>query len=708
MKTISLFIFLLIIGSWCYSQDFNFVHHDNLQPVMVGSEKIVTNKLCLSTPTGIEASMENALLEVWLSSGDSSWALLTADNVVQESILVEVENNTCATVKLRFRPNREGDHFTLLNTRCPFAGFGCDNAYRVNAQGVEEAVEEGVEEGVMTPSQGTISAVGRINLDNIQVKEVYFRAHGDELVIDSANGVTHTIDMSTNGEIVPDSVALLPLQNWQFKTTCVTDDNEQFSIAGSGVQLVDGENKPVQQQTFNNLPYSGFISRPDLRLVDDCDRAVSSSEASEKVGRLEILINGRWGTICDDFWSDIDANVACRSLGLSPEGARDIRNCGGGTGPIYLDNINCDGDEESLLDCSHNGIGNHNCGHNEDVGVICGEMTTIPVLVPCTVSEQNVQWFCGENICSFSLPTFRHSAAPLRQNTGYGAALINNPEATAFMKYNLFLQANSTYLELTRLVGNSTDIVGGYITEPGAVLVGTDTRNSRGYVLKSIFDEYHSLIRVTASESDELLVEEDGLDILGLQNPVLLATSEKGAIAIYDEESNTVSIYQEQLFINASSTSTSSSNNVAYYAAVGGVVGGLVLIGTTVFVVVYMACRAKGMSHRESASTAIVGSTEKIAVSLRGEESLPETVPETVHTTALGAVPETVHTTALGAVPETVQTMVPETVPEIVPEIVPEAQGVANTVSEHVVDVPVASKAAAGGWRLWNYMTGKN
>ena len=687
MKTISSFIFLLIMGSWCYSQDFNFIHHNNLQPVIVGSEKIVTNKLCLSTPTGIEASMENIPFEVRLSGTDSSWALLTADNVVQEFILVEVENNTCATIKLRFRPNRGGDHFTLLNTRCPLAGFSCDNGYRVNAQAVEEGVEEGVEEaveeGVMTSSQGTISAVGRISLDNIQVREVYFRARGDELVIDSANGVTHTIDMSTNGEIVPDSVALLPLQNRQFKTTCVTDDNEQFSIGGSDVQLVDGENKLVQQQTFDNLPYSGFFPKPDLRLVDDCDPGRSDdcsyygdcggSETPEKVGRLEILINDQWGTICHDIWSRNNSNVACRLLGFSPEGARIIFNCGGGNGPIYLDNVSCNGDEESLLECSHLGIGNHNCNHFEDIGVVCSQIAA-PVSATCTVSEQNVQWFCGENVCSFSLPTFRYSAAPLMQNTGYETAKINNPEATTFMRYNLFLQANSTYLALTRLVGNSTDIVGRYITEPGAVLVGTDTKNSRGYVLKSRFDEYHSLIRVTASESDELLVEEDGLDILGLQNPVLLATSEKGAIAIYDEESNTVSIYQEQLSINASSSSND-SNNVAYYAAVGGVVGGLVFIGTAVFVVAYMVCRAKGISHSESVATAMVSSTENIAVSLGGEEKSPETVPEIVQTMAL--------------------------------ETISEAQDVANTVSELFVDAPVASKATVGEWRLWNYMTEK-
>ena len=44
---------------------------------------------------------------------------------------------------------------------------------------------------------------------------------------------------------------------------------------------------------------------------------------------------------------------------------------GQGEGPIHLDNLQCTGEEESLLDCRHRGIGIHNCGHNEDASVLC-------------------------------------------------------------------------------------------------------------------------------------------------------------------------------------------------------------------------------------------------------------------------------------------------------------------------------------------------
>ena len=44
---------------------------------------------------------------------------------------------------------------------------------------------------------------------------------------------------------------------------------------------------------------------------------------------------------------------------------------GEGTGPIVLDDVACTGDEQQLIDCGHDGLGQHNCGHDEDVGVRC-------------------------------------------------------------------------------------------------------------------------------------------------------------------------------------------------------------------------------------------------------------------------------------------------------------------------------------------------
>lgn len=44
---------------------------------------------------------------------------------------------------------------------------------------------------------------------------------------------------------------------------------------------------------------------------------------------------------------------------------------GRGEGNIWLDEVACNGSENKLQDCAHNGVGKTDCRHGEDASVAC-------------------------------------------------------------------------------------------------------------------------------------------------------------------------------------------------------------------------------------------------------------------------------------------------------------------------------------------------
>uniref|UniRef100_A0A8C6XFY3 Soluble scavenger receptor cysteine-rich domain-containing protein SSC5D n=1 Tax=Naja naja TaxID=35670 RepID=A0A8C6XFY3_NAJNA len=100
--------------------------------------------------------------------------------------------------------------------------------------------------------------------------------------------------------------------------------------------------------------------------------------SSHCVGRLEVFHNGLWGTVCDDNWGIEDAYVVCRQLGCaSAISATRESNFGQGTGRIWMDEVQCIGTESFLNQCPSRPLGDNDCHHGEDAGVVCSVTLTI-------------------------------------------------------------------------------------------------------------------------------------------------------------------------------------------------------------------------------------------------------------------------------------------------------------------------------------------
>ncbi|KAG9261457.1 lysyl oxidase homolog 2b [Astyanax mexicanus] len=108
-------------------------------------------------------------------------------------------------------------------------------------------------------------------------------------------------------------------------------------------------------------------------------------------GRVEVLKNGEWGTICDDQWNLVSATVVCRELGLgTAKEALSGGQLGQGMGPVHMNEVKCSGFEKSVTECQFNmDKDSEGCSHEEDAGVRCN--------VPAMGFQQRLRLTGGRN-----------------------------------------------------------------------------------------------------------------------------------------------------------------------------------------------------------------------------------------------------------------------------------------------------------------------
>ena len=93
-------------------------------------------------------------------------------------------------------------------------------------------------------------------------------------------------------------------------------------------------------------------------------------------GRVEVMYNGEWGTICNSGWDINDARAFCRQLGyVDAVGTGLVSDYlySSGTGRIWQTNVDCTGQERRFGECffTETWGDTGSCAHSMDVAVQC-------------------------------------------------------------------------------------------------------------------------------------------------------------------------------------------------------------------------------------------------------------------------------------------------------------------------------------------------
>ena len=86
---------------------------------------------------------------------------------------------------------------------------------------------------------------------------------------------------------------------------------------------------------------------------------IVGTTATPGEGLVQVYHNNMWKLVCDEQWDTTDADVACRQLGYQSSSTAlsfPISNQRKEHWTAWLNNVQCVGDESSLLSCKHGSL----------------------------------------------------------------------------------------------------------------------------------------------------------------------------------------------------------------------------------------------------------------------------------------------------------------------------------------------------------------
>jgi len=154
-------------------------------------------------------------------------------------------------------------------------------------------------------------------------------------------------------------------------------DGQEVDASGDGEIVLDNVNCSGNEARIDQCPANAWRSHNCSHGEDVGCTCSGGTEGDVRfdanvANLVRVYHNGNWGTICDDYFdrNDNGCRVVCHMMGLT--GGEELSVTG--NGEIVLDDVQCTGNENRLIDCPRNNLpmGQHNCSHGEDVGCVCG------------------------------------------------------------------------------------------------------------------------------------------------------------------------------------------------------------------------------------------------------------------------------------------------------------------------------------------------
>ncbi|XP_033112696.1 scavenger receptor cysteine-rich domain superfamily protein-like isoform X2 [Anneissia japonica] len=191
----------------------------------------------------------------------------------------------------------------------------------------------------------------------------------------------------------------------------------------------------------------------EVRLVDGTNQLKSE-------GRVDIFLDGEWGTICDDAWDIFDANVVCKQLGFESARAAYPNNSypSGDSLPIHVRDVFCVGYEKSVYECLFHRTHLDRCAHSEDATLACNTLRLIggendavgqvEALLPHSLR------FCQD---SFDKTSAENVCAELGYSSveDYNCCVNTEMETTSLMEYATIECITSTDRKLCKLTNET-------------------------------------------------------------------------------------------------------------------------------------------------------------------------------------------------------------------------------------------------------------